>query len=86
MDSRTTASPTGLEDYAFYRNGGWSWVVPYLAGMYALAAQVNPAITPAEFWQAGMKTGQTIELEHGGKKYSFGPVLDPVSLIREVSR
>jgi len=46
MDSRTTASPTGTSDYVFYRQGGWSWATPYLAGMYALAVQVKPDITP----------------------------------------
>ncbi|MHB9030832.1 MAG: S8 family serine peptidase, partial [Candidatus Latescibacterota bacterium] len=46
MDSRTTAGPGGVDDYAFYRQGGWSWSIPYIAGMYALAAQVKPSITP----------------------------------------
>jgi subtilisin family serine protease len=38
MDSRTTASPTGVNDYVFYGPGGKSWTVPYAAGAYALAA------------------------------------------------
>ena len=42
MDSRTTASPTGPQDYVFYRSGGTSWTAPYLAGLYALACQVKP--------------------------------------------
>jgi hypothetical protein len=50
MDSRTTASPGGVDEYVFYREGGWSWSIPYIAGVYALAAQVKPAITPDEFW------------------------------------
>ena len=44
MDSRCTASPTGINDYVYYREGGMSWTVPYLAGLYALACQVNPDI------------------------------------------
>jgi hypothetical protein len=81
MDSRTTASPTGVEDYVFYREGGWSWSIPYLAGMYALAAQVNPDITPEEFWETALKTGRTIQLPHDGKDYEFGVILDPQTLI-----
>jgi subtilisin family serine protease len=81
MDSRTTASPTGTEDYAFYRQGGWSWSIPYIAGMYALAVQVKPDITPEEFWDTALKTGQTIQLQHDGKEYEFGVILDPQALI-----
>ena len=81
MDSRTTASPGGKDEYVFYREGGWSWSIPYIAGIYALAAQVKPTITPDEFWQTAMKTGRTIELKHDGKTIPFGPILDPVALM-----
>jgi hypothetical protein len=84
MDSRTTASPTGIEDYVFYREGGWSWSIPYLAGMYALAAQVNPDITPEKFWDAALKTGKTIPIQHDGKEYPFGIIPDPQALIEEI--
>lgn len=84
MDSRTTASPTGTEDYAFYRQGGWSWSIPYLAGMYALAVQVKPDITPEQFWETALQTGRTIQLQHNGKDYEFGVILDPRALIEEI--
>jgi hypothetical protein len=85
MDSRTTASPAGSDEYVFYRQGGWSWSVPYIAGVYALAAQVEPDITPERFWDLAMKTGRTIELEHKGEKRPFGPIIDPVKLISSIS-
>jgi hypothetical protein len=81
MDSRTTASPTGTEDYVFYREGGWSWSIPYIAGTYALAAQVKPDITPETFWETALQTGRTIQLQHDGKEYDFGVILDPQVLI-----
>ncbi len=84
MDSRTTASPTGKEDYVFYREGGWSWSIPYLAGMYALAVQVKPDITPQEFWETALKTGRTIQIQHDGKDYEFGIILDPQALIEAI--
>ncbi len=62
MGARATASPTGAEDYVFYRQGGISWTVPYLAGFYALACQVKPDVTPEEFWAAGLATGDALEL------------------------
>ncbi|HEU0297242.1 MAG TPA: S8/S53 family peptidase [Anaerolineales bacterium] len=84
MDSRTTASPTRTEDYVFYRQGGWSWSIPYLAGMYALAVQVKPDITPEEFWATALETGQTIQIQHDGKNYEFGVILDPQALIEAI--
>jgi subtilisin family serine protease len=81
MDSRTTANPNGYEDYVFFREGGWSWSIPYLAGTYALAAQVKPEITPEEFWKIALETGQTIEILHEGQAYQLGPILDPAALI-----
>ena len=81
MDSRTAASPGGDDEYVFYRQGGWSWSIPYIAGLYALGAQVKPDITPDEFWQVAMDTGQMIEHTHDGKVYDFGPIVDPVALM-----
>ncbi len=81
MDSRTTASPTGVEDYVFYRQGGWSWSIPYIAGMYALAVQVKPEITPERFWSIALRTGKTISLPYDGREYPFGVILDPQALI-----
>ena len=86
MDSRTTASPTGTEDYVFYREGGWSWSIPYLAGMYALAVQVKPESTPEEFWDVALRTGKTILIEQDGKEYQFGVILDPQALVEEIKR
>lgn len=86
MDARTTASPTGKDDYVFYRDGGWSWVTPYIAGVYALAAQVDPGITPERFWALALKTGRTTTIAHEGKNYALGPIIDPVALIAELQK
>ena len=86
MDSRTTASPCGSDEYVFYRIGGFSWAIPYIAGGYALAVQVEPEITPERFWDLAIKTGRTIELERKGERRSLGPIIDPVRLISRVSR
>jgi hypothetical protein len=86
MDARTTASPTGIDDYVYYGEGGWSWSIPYLAGMYALACQVDPDITPQEFWSTALQTGRTIQIKHDGKQYSFGVILDPQALIATLQK
>jgi hypothetical protein len=86
MDSRTMASPGGADEYVFYREGGWSWSIPYIAGVYALAAQVKPEVTPDEFWRLALQTGQTIELKQNGILYELGTILDPIALIIELQR
>ena len=58
-DFRVLASPTGNKDYVHYANGGLSWAVPYVAGLYALSVQVKPDLTKAEFIQAVAATNQT---------------------------
>jgi len=86
MDARATASPTGKNEYAFYGEGGWSWSIPYIAGVYALAAQVDPKITPERFWALAMKTGRTIQVSHEGKSLDLGPILEPAQLIEAIRR
>jgi hypothetical protein len=86
MDSRTVASPCGVDEYAFFRPGGWSWITPYIAGVYALAIQADPSITPERFWALAMATGRTMELERDGKRVPFGPILDPVALIKALDK
>lgn len=86
MDARTTASWTGAREYAFYAQGGWSWSIPYIAGAYALAAQVEPKITPDRFWALALRTGRTITLRRGGKEHKLGPILDPAGLVTALRR
>lgn len=81
MDSRTVASASGSDEYEFARIGGISWSVPYVAGLYALAAQVEPDITPEVFWALAMETGRTVEVERDGQVYPLGRIVDPVALI-----
>lgn len=81
MDARATASPGGPDEYVFYRSGGWSWSIPYLAGMYALAAQVRPEVTPDLFWRTAMRTGTHIQVTHGAGTQGLGPILNPAALI-----
>ncbi len=81
MDSRAAASPGGGEEYVFYREGGWSWSVPYIAGLYALAVQVDREITPHEFWKQALRTGNLLELERNGSSVSVGKIVNPVRLM-----
>ncbi len=84
MASRCTASPTGVSDYAFYREGGLSWAVPYAAGLYALACQVRPDITPQAFWSAALETGDTTEVKEGGTTHHLGKIVNPPKLIEHL--
>lgn len=42
---RTTASNNGDDQYVHYAEGGFSWAIPYVTGMVALAWQVNPNLS-----------------------------------------
>jgi hypothetical protein len=81
MDARAIASPNGNDEYVFYRRGGWSWAIPYIAGVYALACQVDPTMTPERFWALAMQTGRTIQVTDEGQSYILGPILDPTAFL-----
>lgn len=85
IDSKTTASPTGQSDYVFYKDGGWSWIMPYLSGLYALACQVNPDITPNTFWNAALSTGEVRKITKGDKDYT-GKIVNPEKLIEIIKK
>jgi hypothetical protein len=86
MDARTTASPTGATAYVYYSSGGWSWSVPWIAGLYALACQVHPAITPERFWAEALRTGTTNRLRRKGEEVEFGTIANPAALIERLQR
>ena len=85
MDARTTADFTG-DGYAFFNEGGGSWVTPYVAGLYALACQVKPDVTPEEFYKTARKTADrlTVKIPAGkdaGKNIYNVNVISPTKLI-----
>jgi membrane protease YdiL (CAAX protease family) len=81
VDTRTVASPTGAGDRTFFRWGASSWMPPYLAGAYALAAQVDPTITRARFLELARDTGRVTTVQRDGRDFRLGPILDPAALI-----
>lgn len=85
IGSRTHAIPTAPDDYRFVRTGGWSLMEPYLAGLYALACQVYPDITPERFWEEALKTGEAGEISDGDNKYS-AKLINPANLIKSLQR
>ena len=85
IGSRSFAGCTNPDDYAISRNGGLSWAVPWCVGLYALCCQEKPDITPQEFIELANSTATTTELEHDGKTYAFGKIINPEGIINELS-
>lgn len=85
MDYRCTASPTGADDYVFYKEGGMSWTVPYIAGLYALACQVKPDITPETFWREAFNTSDTISVGDSNQE-KLGKIVNPIRLIEKIEK
>lgn len=86
MDSRCTASQSGKSSYVYYSTGGWSWSIPYIAGLYALACQVKPSVTPQEFWSKALETGDIIEIEKNNNKYKVGKIVNPTKLMEQLKK
>jgi hypothetical protein len=79
MDSRTGADTQAGNDYTYFYRGGWSWSMPYIAWLYALAAQADPSITPHRFWELAMRTGAHNPDQARQKRVSAGPDRRPGS-------
>ncbi len=75
--NRTTASYEGTEVYTYWTDGGMSWATPYLAGLAALAFQVNPEIQPEKIVQLWLETAV---------KTDVGPVVNPTGFIEAVKK
>jgi len=73
--NKTIASHRGINVYTFDRQGGMSWAAPYLAGLAALAFQVNPGIKPAKIKELLVKTAT---------KTKAGPIINPKAFIESV--
>ena len=74
--SRTLASSAGNKEYMYDGKPGLSWSIPWLAGMYALCCQVKPSITPDEFIDKALATGDTITVDENGKSYQLSAVIN----------
>ena len=83
MDHRTVADYTDNSSYRYEGNdGGMSWSTPWLAGMYVLAKQANPDITPEEFWEKALETSDECKNNDSGEY--VGRLINPQKLIDAV--
>jgi hypothetical protein len=83
MDMRTVAGTNDAKSYVYTRSGGFSWVVPYVAGLYALCAQVYPNIDPEIFWDTLEKTAvlKTVDLDGDGNAEYGMTIANPFELV-----
>lgn len=86
MDGITKADPSQSNGYAYYPYGGLSWAVPYIAGLYALACQAKKDLTPNEFWQLAMETGESVEIEKDGNLFKLERIVNPVRLLDKLQQ
>lgn len=84
-EGRTAASSSGKTVYSYYRDGSWSMVTPYIAGLYALCCQVKPDVTPDIFWIIALETGDSRTITRNGKDYT-GKIVNPQKLIESLER
>ncbi len=61
--------------YTYWVEGGMSWAVPYLAGLAALAFQIDPETPPAQIVELWTATAT---------RTSAGPVVNPPKFIEAV--
>lgn len=80
----TVAGSSSTDAYIYYVNNGWSHVIPYVGGLYILACQVKPDITPELFWNEALRTGEERILNKDGKQY-IGKIINPAKLMESLA-
>jgi hypothetical protein len=79
----TAACQTGADEYTFFRTSGWSWGIPYIAGLYTRSCQVKSDITPSEFWDIALMTGDKL-IKQMDNERNIGKIVNPEKLIDEL--
>ncbi|MDE5616077.1 MAG: S8/S53 family peptidase [Alphaproteobacteria bacterium] len=80
---RTIAGFGGHDNYVYYgANSGMSWATPYLVGVYALAKQTNPQLTPQKFFELAHQTGSAMNINDVQR----GLIIQPQKIIEALQR
>lgn len=83
MDHRTVADFKDKESFRYEGNdGGMSWSTPWLAGIYVLAKQADPNITPEKFWEYALSTSNECRNNDSGNY--VGRIINPQELINKI--
>lgn len=83
MDHRTVADFTDGTSYRYEGNdGGMSWSTPWLSGVYVLAKQADPDITPEKFWEYALETSDECRNNDSGNY--VGRIINPQELINRI--
>ncbi|MDU5211609.1 MAG: hypothetical protein E6441_18010, partial [Clostridium sp.] len=83
-DKKTYASFLGEDKYAYDSWGGRSSIVPYVAGLYALACQADNSITFEKFLEVADKTAyeaESVSEEYGKQRFR---IINPNAIIEEL--
>lgn len=57
--SRTTAATMGGAEYTYWSEGGLSWTMPYMLGLYAIAISIDTTLTQADIRTLVVDTAYT---------------------------
>ena len=80
---RTTAGNTSDTNYQYWgKNGGYSWATPYMVGVYALAKQVYPNLTPLKFFETARNTAYPVASSTG----CHNVLIQPKKLIEQLQQ
>ncbi len=88
MGNRSFASCQGQNLYEYDWKGRPDGMVSYFAGCYALACQVYPQITPNQFFELAIKTGDILNnTPENTRKYKENArIINMAKLIEELKK
>ncbi|MBN1647042.1 MAG: hypothetical protein JW874_03320 [Spirochaetales bacterium] len=84
-DARTAAGTANENDFVFYRSGSQGFIISWLGGLYALALEIYPRLTPELFWQTALATADSARVRHLAREYPLTGIINPQALIQKLS-
>lgn len=85
MASRTTPdyrTTNGKMEFIYdHCMGGLSWTIPYAAGLFAVARQINPNIELEEFYEMAQNSGRDFKVNG----VTVGKIIQPEELVRAIN-
>lgn len=83
-DYRTVASSADEEEYVHFAASDDSWGVPFVAGIYTLALQLNPTLTKREFIRAWLDSSVNDKCLYNNRLFEAYNFANPLALLKKV--
>ena len=81
IEGKTVAYYQGDNEYQYVNNGGLSWAVPYIAGLYVLCCEVDPFMNYEKFIDVIEMTSLSLSSSYDNQLFRLDKIIQPEQVI-----